>query len=81
MVQQETIYIPLLNEGTAVWRPAIGEHIRDSLYRVLATKGYDPEVEDWKFLPGSIVRCEKQVLMEGSTPHETLVAVEAVQHD
>ncbi len=80
--QQETIYISLLNEGVAVWRPTLGEHVRDSVYRVLPTQDYDLETEDWEFPPGSIVRCEKRSLTTGTCEQqgEVLVAVESMDH-
>jgi len=58
--KQRTIYIPLLNEGTPVLRPTLGEEVGDGLYRVLSTHDYDPDDEEWQFPPGTIVECEKQ---------------------
>ncbi len=57
----DTIYIRLLNEGTDVWRPAKGECLSDSIYRVLKIDNYDPDIEEWEFLPGTVVRCEDQI--------------------
>ena len=51
------VWIPLLNEGTVVSRPARAEIVGIGLYRVLATPDYDPEDEEWAYLPGSVVRC------------------------
>jgi len=53
----EKIYVPLLDEGTEVIRPTLGEPLGGGLYRVLPTPSYDPEDELWAFLPGSVVRC------------------------
>jgi hypothetical protein len=50
-----TIYMPLLNEGTDVWRPATARRQKDGSYLVV---GPVPEDEEWMFLPGSRVRCE-----------------------
>jgi hypothetical protein len=53
----ETIYIPLVDEGTTVSRPTLAVPLGNDLYRVLATPDYDPADEHWKFPPGSVVRC------------------------
>ena len=54
------IYIPLLNEGVEVLRPTTGEKVKENVFRVNPTDDYNSEDEEWKFLPGSVVRCEKQ---------------------
>jgi hypothetical protein len=56
------IHIPLLNEGTDVWRPASAEYIRENVYRIA---GKAPEDEQWKFSPGQLVRCRQQKLSGG----------------
>ncbi len=33
-------------------------HLGDNVYRILRPSDYDPEDEEWQFLPGSIVKCE-----------------------
>ncbi len=58
--ETEVIYIPLLNEGTCVFRPAGGLRLGKSIYRVLATEEYDPEDEEWEFPPETVVRCETE---------------------
>jgi hypothetical protein len=55
----EIVYVPLLNEGTSVSRPTQARHIDGNHYELLATSNYDPRDEEWEFLPGSIVRCER----------------------
>jgi hypothetical protein len=55
------IYIPLLNEGTEVMRPTTGIMVGPDAVRVVATPDYNPAVEAWEFLPGSTVRCVKEV--------------------
>ena len=57
-----TIYIRLLDEGVDVFRPTSAEPVDESLFRVLPTGNYDPNDEKWEFVPGSIVRCDKQTL-------------------
>ena len=48
----ETIYVPLLNEGTEVWRPVPAVPLGDGRYRIT---GEMPEDEEWEFLPGDAV--------------------------
>jgi hypothetical protein len=52
-----TIYVRLLNEGTPVMRPTNAVHLGNDVYRVLATDGYDPDDEEWEFVPGTLVHC------------------------
>jgi hypothetical protein len=58
-----TIYMPLLDEGTDVWRPVDGEPLAGSGYRIL---GSMPEDERWAFQPGTIVRCEWRTFADGT---------------
>jgi hypothetical protein len=76
MVITKTIYIRLLNEGTDVWRPTLGEKIEDNVYKILPKDDYDPELEEWEFIPGTIVKCELQKKFDRGEPEEVLVAVE-----
>lgn len=55
------VYVELLDEGTTVLRPTQGEILGGDHYRLLPTPDYDPDDEHWEFLPGSIVRCNKEV--------------------
>ena len=50
----DIIYMPLLNEGTDVWRPVSATPIAGGSFRV---EGPVPEGETWAFAPGAIVRC------------------------
>ena len=70
----ETVYVELLDEGVAVWRPVEAEPLGDGLYRLLAPQDYDPEVEVWAFVPGTVVRCAELILSEGPE----IVAVEQI---
>ena len=54
---QIDLFVPLLNEGTSVLRPATGLFVAPDVIRVEATADYDPDVEEWEFPPGSEVRC------------------------
>ena len=56
-----TIYVALLDEGTPVLRPTQGAALTEDVYRLLPTLDYDPEDERWEFLPGSFVRCVKEI--------------------
>ncbi len=70
-----TIYIRLLNEGVdGVSRPTMGEVIdkEKGIYKVLPTDPYDPDDEEWMFVPGTIVKCEKTVSIDGK---EFLLAI------
>lgn len=69
----ETIYIPLLDEGVTVWRPARAERLSDGSYRVLPTSDYDPADESWQYPPGTRVICEPKQLSDG----QVLAAVRA----
>jgi len=75
--KRDQIYIPLIDEGTEVIRPTFGLSQGADTYRVLATPAYDPDDEHWKFPPGSIVRCARE-MRNGS---ELLVAQELVCED
>jgi len=63
-----TIYIPILNEGIDVWRPVEALMLTELGYMVTETP---PPYEEWVFLPGQILRCEKRQL----SGQELLVAV------
>jgi hypothetical protein len=57
-------YVPLLNEGTDVLRPATGRFVGPDIIRVDAPVDYDPDLEEWEFPPGCEVRCVAE-LREG----------------
>jgi hypothetical protein len=65
-----TIYMPLLNEGTDVWRPVEATQLSAGTYRV---EGEMPDDEEWMFAPGTAVRCEPKLLSGG----ECLTAIQA----
>jgi hypothetical protein len=64
------VSVPLLNEGTSVVRPTQGVKLGDNVYRVLPTRDYDPDDEEWEFPPGSVVEC----ILETRDGQEILVA-------
>lgn len=55
------IYIPLLNEGTDVLRPARGLLLGANEVEVLATPNYDQAGEEWEFPPGTKVKCVQEI--------------------
>ena len=69
-----TIYIELLNEGTEVLRPVNAERIEPGVFLIL---GPVPGEEEWKCLPGALVRCElRQQSGDIGRVETSLVAVE-----
>jgi hypothetical protein len=68
----QTVYVELLDEGTACLRPTLAQSLGEGRYRLMPTPEYDPADEHWQFPPGSIVRCRKEVWSGG----EVLVARE-----
>jgi hypothetical protein len=54
------IYVNLLNEGTPCARPTQALTLGNGLFELLPAEGYDPDVEDWEFRPGSIVRGKEE---------------------
>jgi len=62
-----------LDEGTEVFRPTTAHDLGGGVFKVLPSPNYDPEDEEWEFIPGTLVRGEKRRLEDG----EVLVAVKA----
>jgi hypothetical protein len=58
---QVRVYVPLLNEGTDVVRPVMAEALGLDDYRFGTPDSYDPAVEEWKYPPGSVVRCLREI--------------------
>ncbi|HEV2059338.1 MAG TPA: hypothetical protein VGR11_08265 [Solirubrobacteraceae bacterium] len=65
----QTIYVELLDEGVDAWRPVEAVAESEEIFRLPAER---PEGENWRFAPGSRVRCEWRELDDGAA----LVAVE-----
>lgn len=72
--KMKTIYVQLLNEGSEVYRPVLSKKINDFLYELL-DNNYDPEDEEWEFLPGTIVVVEEKIL----SGEKELVAIKECQ--
>ncbi|TPK92595.1 hypothetical protein FJ548_01630 [Mesorhizobium sp. B2-4-17] len=57
-----TIYMPLLNEGTTVWRPVVAEKLSQDTFRVT---GPMPDDEEWAFAPDAVVTVAPQRFADG----------------
>jgi hypothetical protein len=72
-----TVFVPLLNEGTPVVRPAKAVKLGQDMYQILPTGDYDPDDEEWEFPPGSVVECVlearngRAILVARKRAHET----------
>lgn len=56
------LYMPLLNEGTNVYRPVLASTLEKDVYQIEGSvEGMSPEQlgEEWLYPIGSIVKCEK----------------------
>jgi hypothetical protein len=58
------IYMPLLNEATAVWKTVAAERLSCELFRVI---GPMPDDEEWAFPPGCVVTAAPHVFADGSS--------------
>jgi hypothetical protein len=67
-----TVLVPLVGEGTEVWRPASAVRVRPGVFRL---GGPVPEGEAWAFAPGELVRCEVRMFADGE---QSLAAFERV---
>jgi hypothetical protein len=71
------IHVRLLDEGTDVFRPTHAVDLGEGRFEIQATDGYDPELETWEFVPGSIVRTglrsdesgQYRIALPDSSPH------------
>jgi hypothetical protein len=54
------IHVMLLNEEFMTARATKAKALANGMYEVLRPDDYDPEDEEWEFVPGTIVRCEWQ---------------------
>ena len=68
---RKIIYVQLLGEGTTVYRPVPAVEIDENVYLLKGEEIFDPDDEEWEFLPGTKVRVEQKDL-EGE---KVLVAV------
>ena len=75
-MQMTTIYVPLLDEGTDVWRPVNAERISRAIYRIV-NQSRDSDDEECLYSPGQEVAVEEHVFSEGK---RGLVVVGAAAH-
>jgi hypothetical protein len=71
-----TIYVPLVEEGTEVWRPANAVRVSPGVFRL---GGPVPEGESWAFAPGESVRCAVRVFSGGAQALAAFERAEAQQ--
>ncbi len=57
-----TIYMPVFDDGTVVYRPVSAETSSEFIFRILPPEDGLLDVRKWKFAPGSFVKCERQIL-------------------
>lgn len=67
-----TIYVDMTSGGYSCLRGVQAEHLTRDIYRILEPM---PPGEEWRFMPGHVVRCKKEKLSTG----KAMVAVEEVQ--
>ncbi len=60
------IYVPLVDEGGDVWRPAVAEVVGDQTFRIIG-ENTSPDDERWAFATGEVVRCEAHRFTDGSS--------------
>jgi len=58
------VYVALLGEGTAVWRPVQARSLGDGVYELLGAMDLG---EEWEFKPGQSVFCEQHVFPSGQS--------------
>ena len=59
------IYVELLDEGVQVSRPVTAEVLDGGRYRILS-ENVSPDDEEWAFVTGDVVHCERHRLDDGS---------------
>jgi hypothetical protein len=52
----DTIYVRLMGEGTEVYRPVSAQLVSSSIFVLGGQDTYNPDDEEWEFLPGAKVR-------------------------
>ena len=58
------VFVCLLGEGTACWRPVAARHVRGRIYELVGNCTSD---EAWQFQPGQLVECEVREFSGGSS--------------
>ena len=57
------VYMPVENEGSDCWRPVHADHVEGDVYEITVLEA--PGEEEWRFLPGSRVRCSEKIFSDG----------------
>jgi hypothetical protein len=68
-----TVFVPLLGEGTDVWRPVVAEPVGPMQFRLT---GPVPDGEAWAFGPGTVVRCSERTFADGTRGPAAFEAVD-----
>lgn len=63
---KNTVYVRLLGEGVLVYRPVQASQITSNIYVLGGVDIFDPEDEEWEFLPNTRVIVEARAV-EGET--------------
>ena len=58
-----TVFMPLRDEGVAVWRPVDAEALPSGWYRIVSVNE-QPDHETWAFPTGAVVVCEHRRLAD-----------------
>jgi hypothetical protein len=69
-----TVLVPLLDEGTPVWRPVEARKVAEGCYQIPKSV-IVPDDETWMYQPGATLRCHLRVFQDGTVG---LVAVAEV---
>jgi hypothetical protein len=75
MKKKKIIYIKLLNEGSIAYRPVSAYETGNNIYKIYGLDVYDPEDEEWEFLPGTYVLVEEQI----RSGEKVLVAISEIK--
>ena len=59
---KKIICVQLLNEGSVAYRPVSAYLIEKNIYKIDGSECYNPEDEEWEFLPGMYVLVEEKKL-------------------
>lgn len=54
------IYVAILDECVEDWELTTAAVLGEGLYRLQASPSYDAVMDDWEFLPGTIVHLEER---------------------
>jgi hypothetical protein len=75
-MQMKTIYVPMLDEGTDVWKSVIAQPMSSATYRI-ESEPLDPDDENWAYGAGQEVTVEEHIFQDGN---RGLVAIGIAAH-